>query len=78
VGPDFLGWAADVYLAVRPGGGAFQPARRCIQTQHMVDRRFDRRRCDAAKATEGSIQVCQQIDLDSLTGVLPAVVDQTM
>jgi hypothetical protein len=44
----------------------------------MVDRRFDRRRCDAAKATEGSIQVCQQIDLDSLTGVLPAVVDQTM
>jgi hypothetical protein len=55
----------------------FRPARRRIQ--RAVDRRFNRRRYDAAAMVERfSVRLREQIDLDTLTGELLAVVDQTM
>jgi hypothetical protein len=55
----------------------FQPARRRIQ--QVVDRRFNRRRHDTAQTIAAfSDRLHQQIDLDSVTVELLAVVDQTM
>jgi hypothetical protein len=55
----------------------FQPARRRVQ--QVVDRRFNRRRYDAAKTIEGfSVRLRHQVDLDTLTGELLALVDQTV
>ena len=55
----------------------FQPARRRVQA--VVDRRFNRRRHDAARIIEGfGARLRDQVDLDTLTTDLLAVVDQTI
>jgi histidine kinase-like protein len=55
----------------------FQPVRRRVQ--QAVDRRFNRRRHDATTTIEAfSGRLHQQIDLDTLTAELLALVDQTM
>jgi hypothetical protein len=55
----------------------FQPLRRRIQD--VVNRRFNRRRYDAAQTIDAfSVRLRDEIDLDSLTAELLSVVDQTM
>jgi hypothetical protein len=65
---------AGATLAV---AGVFQPARRRVQ--QVVDRRFNRRRHDTAQTIDAfGARLHQQIDLDTLSTELLAVVDQTM
>jgi hypothetical protein len=55
----------------------FQPLRRRVQA--AVDRRFNRRRFDAAKTVETfSVRLRDELDLDMLSAELLTVVDQTM
>jgi hypothetical protein len=55
----------------------FQPLRRRVQ--QAVDRRFNRRRHDAAETIQAfSTHLRDQLDLDTLGAELLAVVDQTM
>ena len=56
---------------------AFAPLRRRVQG--LVDRRFNRRRYDAARTVDGfAARLRDQVDLDALHGELLAVVDQTV
>ena len=68
------GAVAGATLAV---AALFQPARRRIQ--QVVDRRFNRRKYNAAQTIQAfSTRLREQVDLDTLSSELLAVVDQTM
>ena len=75
IGDQPPGWViASVTLAV---AALAQPARRRIQ--QAVDRRFNRRRYNAAKTIEAfSTHLRDQVDLDTLTVELLAVVNHTV
>jgi hypothetical protein len=75
VGEDPPSWVvAGATLAV---AALFQPARRRIQA--IVDRRFNRHKYNAAQTIQAfSTRLREQVDLDTLSSELLAVVDHTM
>jgi len=74
VGRDSSLVVAAATLAV---AAVFQPARRRVQA--AVERRFNRRRHDAARIIEGfAARLRDQVDLDTLAAEVLAAADQTM
>ncbi|HJU00132.1 MAG TPA: hypothetical protein VJ966_02875 [Actinomycetes bacterium] len=72
-GTGSLGVAAATLAAA----ALFQPLRRRVQA--LVDRRFNRRRYDAARTVDWfATRLRDQVDLDALHGELLGVVDQTV
>jgi hypothetical protein len=67
-------WLGAKSLLPRPT--VFQPVRRRIQA--AVDRRFNRRHDAAQTIAAFTARLRDQLDLDTLTGVVLTVVDQTM
>jgi hypothetical protein len=71
------GSSLGVAAATLAVAAVFQPARRRVQ--QVMDRRFNRRRYDAARTVDGfATRLRDQVDLDALRAELLGVVDQTM
>ena len=80
VAADPLGvWACGPAMARPASMTTLLPGGDGSQLGQAVDRRFNRRRYDTAKTIDAfGVRLRDQVDLDTLSGELLAVVDQTM